>query len=1005
MGRDPQEFPIAITGMHRSGTSMITRALHDSGLHLIGSGAEELIDAAEDNPEGFWENKAIVACNDALLEATGGSWDNPPALAPQAVDDPRVVDLAESTTAALTALSEHEPWGFKDPRTCLTAGYWLDLEPELKFIICVRHPLEVALSLKRRNQNSYSLGLALWERYYTSVLELVPPERRIVTHYDTFFVDPVGEVERLCAFAGLEAVPPRVRSDLRHHTVAVGLGDAGVSPNLRALYSSLCRESGAPVVPEPPADEGRVRRLILDGAVAVRHAEQRQAAIERLQEREEQFRRRARRGACESRSLRAERAAMEADYRRAAPRSGAQARGGADRVGAPARGVPGQDARAAQCDRRFDEADVVEGGDDRRPDPRDGRPTRDGRPRGRTRSVPPRRAPSRWQGEARMGAEHCAKAGATPAPSLAASTRRLPLRAQQQLRRAAASRPAGRGGARSDREAVGQRLAPECRLHCAAPARSRLPPPAQRVLKTTWIRLRLARTAPIPTAKRAARRLPPPRARRRAARVATQRRHAPLRRHPGGAARREVEAGADPQGSRAAAVEGRVRAHGRGGAARRRVLAGRRPGEPARGARRPPAPCRPRSPPTARAARSSTTSRTSRTSRRCATPGIGTSCSRRGHGPGSGSRRSSARTSSGPTGRWSTSRVPVRSSTSASPRSSGCARCGVRSCASRVARRTARRCSTGPNAGSPTSCPDSRRSARPRVTGSRTSTAAWTSSSWTRTHDLEEAGRVALLGVITVSEDGAARAARDRSRERGRRDRVQLAPPRVVVWSSAVSSDDHLGDGARRARGRGRRNAAHRSDRRGRASRVFAEHDVAVVVEPARAPPARGDRGRRGARARHGRTPSWPARCCAPTDGSIPRAARCSRTDPSALIADGSEHPSAPWHDYRRAVCWAPGSGRRARAALGRRFGPDGLGGRAFLREWCAGVWASGGSVDYQPTVAAVRVGGNGGEPSAPLRESAWQRVLDLRPSRPDELSDGVWRYLIAHDDVEACRP
>ena len=92
-------------------------------------------------------------------------------------------------TSALAALAEHEPWGFKDPRTCLTAAYWLDLQPDLRFIVCVRHPLEVALSLKRRNQNSYSLGLALWERYYRSVLDLVPADRRIVTHYDTFFVD------------------------------------------------------------------------------------------------------------------------------------------------------------------------------------------------------------------------------------------------------------------------------------------------------------------------------------------------------------------------------------------------------------------------------------------------------------------------------------------------------------------------------------------------------------------------------------------------------------------------------------------------------------------------------------------------------------------------------------------------------------------------------------------------------------------------------------------------
>ena len=57
---------------------------------------------------------------------------------------------------------------------CLTAAYWLDLCPDLHFVICVRHPLEVALSLKRRNQNSYSLGLRLWEQYYTSVLEQVP---------------------------------------------------------------------------------------------------------------------------------------------------------------------------------------------------------------------------------------------------------------------------------------------------------------------------------------------------------------------------------------------------------------------------------------------------------------------------------------------------------------------------------------------------------------------------------------------------------------------------------------------------------------------------------------------------------------------------------------------------------------------------------------------------------------------------------------------------------------
>ena len=47
---------------------MITRGLHDSGLVLLGTEDDVLIEAADDNP-------AIVACNDDLLEATGGAWD------------------------------------------------------------------------------------------------------------------------------------------------------------------------------------------------------------------------------------------------------------------------------------------------------------------------------------------------------------------------------------------------------------------------------------------------------------------------------------------------------------------------------------------------------------------------------------------------------------------------------------------------------------------------------------------------------------------------------------------------------------------------------------------------------------------------------------------------------------------------------------------------------------------------------------------------------------------
>jgi hypothetical protein len=122
-----------------------------------------------------------------------------------------------------------------------------------------------------------------------------------------------------------------------------------------------------------------------------------------------------------------------------------------------------------------------------------------------------------------------------------------------------------------------------------------------------------------------------------------------------------------------------------------------------------------------------------------------------------------------------------------------------------------------------------------------------------------------------------------------------------------------------------------------------------------------------------------------------------------ALIAGSSPRVRAPWHDYVRPVCWAPGL--VAAAGLWAKVpGPADIDDRAYLREWCAGVWAQGGSVVYRPDVVAVRVGRDSGEPSTPLEESAFQRVLDLRPARPPELSDGAWRYVLARDDVEACR-
>jgi hypothetical protein len=123
-----------------------------------------------------------------------------------------------------------------------------------------------------------------------------------------------------------------------------------------------------------------------------------------------------------------------------------------------------------------------------------------------------------------------------------------------------------------------------------------------------------------------------------------------------------------------------------------------------------------------------------------------------------------------------------------------------------------------------------------------------------------------------------------------------------------------------------------------------------------------------------------------------------------ALIASGSEDVRAPWHDYARPVCWGAGlvaaSGARWKSTSVAPIGDL----RTFLREWSAALWETGSTVLYEPAIASVRLTGDGGEPSLPLESTRWQRVLDLRPNRPAALGDGEWRYLLARDDVEACR-
>jgi glycosyltransferase involved in cell wall biosynthesis len=237
--------------MHRSGTSMVARLLNLCGVYL---GPEsDIFATAPDNPDGFWENVNIVNLNDAILEKLGASWDKPPELDK---DWELQLDLLPYRAKAIQIIDQFkgsEPWGWKDPRNSLTAQFWMQLIPNQKFVICLRNPLEVSKSLTKRGSSSKLFGFDLWLAYNKNIIKTIAPQQCIITHFDSYFVNPRLELERILTFLGISAADQQINTainsinnPLRHNSVnMVDLLDQKPPYEVVKIYQNMCLQAGS----------------------------------------------------------------------------------------------------------------------------------------------------------------------------------------------------------------------------------------------------------------------------------------------------------------------------------------------------------------------------------------------------------------------------------------------------------------------------------------------------------------------------------------------------------------------------------------------------------------------------------------------------------------------------------------------------------------------------------------------------------------------------------------
>jgi len=162
----PNSSALLILGMHRSGTSALTRVLNLLGVD-IGS---QFIPANQANEKGFWELIAVARGNEEILQSLHSSWFNPLLLPQQWWQSPLLFWWRRYLTKIIQQnFSDSLFWGIKDPRLCRLLPLWLPLIEELGSkihgVIIMRNPEEVVASLQSRDQLPRHLSLWLWLTY------------------------------------------------------------------------------------------------------------------------------------------------------------------------------------------------------------------------------------------------------------------------------------------------------------------------------------------------------------------------------------------------------------------------------------------------------------------------------------------------------------------------------------------------------------------------------------------------------------------------------------------------------------------------------------------------------------------------------------------------------------------------------------------------------------------------------------------------------------------------
>lgn len=233
---------LVVLGMHRSGTSALTRLLNMAGAAL----PERVMGAGIGNPTGHWEPSALVRSHDVLLATLRSSWHDWKSVHLDALTAAERDSTASEMSAIIEAdYGDADLFVLKDPRICrffpFLAGVLDRMQVAVIPVLIMRNPIDVVSSMNKRVEdwsektraalaprNAVNFeGYLLWLRHVLDSERSTRSFARCLVTYDELLADWRSVLANIERQTGLtfpnqaEAMAPRVdeflSTDHRHH--------------------------------------------------------------------------------------------------------------------------------------------------------------------------------------------------------------------------------------------------------------------------------------------------------------------------------------------------------------------------------------------------------------------------------------------------------------------------------------------------------------------------------------------------------------------------------------------------------------------------------------------------------------------------------------------------------------------------------------------------------------------------------------------------------------------